>query len=108
MTILFQECGIYQVLPLILNGSTSAGATSSVSSLAAASPARNSSSGCSSPLETSSRAPSIAMLMMSGDCPPATWVVILFEYSDQVVTGVKLSLIVTLGYFCLKRAWASA
>ena len=38
---------------------------------------------------------------------PATWVVILFEYSDQVVTGVKLSLIVTLGNFCLKRACAS-
>src|SRR5262245_22764747 len=108
MTILFQECGIYQVLPSILNGATRAGSTSSVSSLALGSLATNSSSGWSSPFLTSSRAPSIAMLMMSGDWPPATCVVILFEYSDQVVTGVKLSLIVTLGYFFLKRAWASA
>src|SRR3954471_8340814 len=105
---LFQECGMYQVLPSILNGAISAGSTSSVISLALGSFAINSSSGWSSPFDCSSRAPSIAMLIMSGDWPPATCVVILFEYSDQVVTGVKLSTIVTLGYFFLKRAWASA
>src|SRR3954463_13963740 len=108
MTMLFQECGMYQVLPSILNGADSAGSTSAVSSLALASLAANSSSGWSSPFLTSSRAPSIAILIRSGDCPPATWVVILFEYSDQVVTGLKLSAMVTLGYFFLKRAWASA
>src|SRR5215207_4942768 len=103
MTILFQECGIYQVLPSILNGAESAGSTSAASSLALGSLAENSSSGWSSPFLTSSRAPSIAMLMISGDCPPAICVVILFEYSDQVPTGVKLSATVTLGYFFLKR-----